>query len=130
MTKPTIGRIVHFIEHDGAKPVPAVITEVHSDTCVNLSVIPNQHHKSPYLVTSVTTYEGSQPRWMWPPREDPPEFVTSTEPPSAEDMQKIREQWRDAAAQPTDQEYAEKVAAAIEPAAPEHASEAVELPKD
>jgi hypothetical protein len=90
--KPTIGRIVHFIEQDGAKPLPAVITEVHSDTCVNLSVIPNVEHKSPHLVTSVTNHEGSQPRWMWPPRDE--------------------------------------ATPAVEAAEPQHAPEAVELPKD
>jgi len=59
---PTIGRIVHF---KAAEDVvrPAIITEVHSDTCVNLQVFqPGQDNWR----TSVTQGEGVG-QWQWMP---------------------------------------------------------------
>ena len=72
---PTIGRSVHFtpseacaVKH-GTGPAAAIITQVHSETCVNLHVIwdgPETEH-----VTSVTLDESATPApfsWRWPPR--------------------------------------------------------------
>ena len=62
--KPTVGRIVHYYcsEH---KKWPAIITEVHSDTCVNLGVFSDTYGH----VTSSTmkgTGHGEVRVWEWP----------------------------------------------------------------
>lgn len=88
--KPTIGRIVHFVQF---KPVafgdkqfvhlPAIVTAVWGDTCVNLQVFTDGFNSEPELgenlsptaikwVTSVTLDEGASPAartWHWPERE-------------------------------------------------------------
>lgn len=40
MDKPTVGRIVHYRHMLHMDPEPAIITRVHSDTCVSLYVMP------------------------------------------------------------------------------------------
>lgn len=86
--KPTIGRIVHFVQEkpvayqpkDGPRALvhlPAIITAVWGDSCVNLQVFTDgtnsdDQNMSPVKwVTSATLDEaGSQPRtWHWPERE-------------------------------------------------------------
>lgn len=72
--KPTIGRIVLFQPTvPGAEVVPAVITRVWSDTCVNLHVFGSQlpEEAQGMLPTSVIESMGGPgtPRtWFWPPR--------------------------------------------------------------
>jgi hypothetical protein len=88
--KPTIGRIVHFVQEkppqyqstEGPKVlvhIPAIITAVWGDTCVNLqaftdgsnSEIDGTNFRSVKWITSVTLDDsGTQPRtWHWPERE-------------------------------------------------------------
>lgn len=84
--KPSIGRIVHFIKkktiHYGEELVhlPAIITAIWGDTCVNLQVFtdgtnseegPNGNPQSVKWITSVTLDESAtQPyTWHWPERE-------------------------------------------------------------
>ena len=81
---PTIGRIVHFVQK---KPsgypegqmvhVPAIITAVWSDTCVNLQVFTDgtnsdEPNMNPVKwVTSATFDESENPQprtWHWPER--------------------------------------------------------------
>lgn len=62
--KPTIGRIVHFQTLDG-QTLPAIVTRVFSDTCVNLEVFGvNTESRFP---TSVCM-GGESGEWSWPPR--------------------------------------------------------------
>ena len=76
--KPTIGRIVHFVNKfgKGKEVFPAIITNVWSDTCVNLSVFyDGANHGVPM---SQTPFESSvsfddkpdpdQRTWHWPPK--------------------------------------------------------------
>lgn len=89
--KPTIGRIVHFVQEKPAnyRPtngpkllvhLPAIIVAVWGDTCVNLQVFtdgtnsedgPNANPQSVKWVTSSLLDEtAQQPRsWHWPERE-------------------------------------------------------------
>jgi hypothetical protein len=71
--KPSIGRIVLFRSHESnaAQEHPALITRVWSDTCVNLTVFPD--NGSPILETSVNQNESLEGpnqdlAWRWPPR--------------------------------------------------------------
>ena len=87
--KPSIGRIVHFVQYkpesywvkDQPKPtvhLPAIIVSIWSDTCVNLQVFtdgtnsetgPNSNPASVKWVTSVALDEGESPNaytWHWP----------------------------------------------------------------
>lgn len=69
--KPTAGRIVLYTPMAGeftgndTSPVPAIITRVWSDECVNLKVFSDG--PSDYWVTSVLLGEGYR-TWAWPPR--------------------------------------------------------------
>ena len=87
--KPTIGRIVHFVQDKPAQyqpkegprvvvHLPAIITAVWGDTCVNLQVFTDgtnsdEQNMAPVKwITSSTldTTETPQPRtWHWPERE-------------------------------------------------------------
>lgn len=89
--KPTIGRIVHFVQEkpaqyqpkDGPKllvHLPAIITAVWGETCVNLQVftdggnseIDGTNFRSVKWITSVSVdpTDNPQPRtWHWPERE-------------------------------------------------------------
>ncbi len=82
--KPTIGRIVHFVQRkpagygEGTVHLPAIVTAVWGDTCVNLQVFtdgtnsepsPNSDPQSVKWVTSVSLDESDTPRaysWHWP----------------------------------------------------------------
>lgn len=77
--KPTVGRIVLFRSNDPTQvstsgsdlEVPAMITRVWSDTCVNLHVFKDGHLAASVGVTSVC-YDGeasgqSSSSWRWPP---------------------------------------------------------------
>lgn len=90
--KPSIGRIVHYkerspsggdgeggygrdVEWNGSKVAPALITRVWSDTCVNLTIFPD--NGVPYTRTSVylladeaaaDSPAGGSIRCYWPPR--------------------------------------------------------------
>lgn len=73
---PTVGRVVLFRSKDpqmtgGATEVPALVTRVWSDTCVNLQVMRDGHGATPIGVTSVT-YDDSDTMtssycWRWMP---------------------------------------------------------------
>jgi hypothetical protein len=69
--KPSIGRIVHYHGEPGDCAVhgiqAAVITYVHSDTCVNLAVF--DHNGESRGETSVCLGGPDQPfTWSWPPK--------------------------------------------------------------
>jgi hypothetical protein len=81
--KPTIGRIVHFVQKkpeqygSGVVHLPAIITAVWGDSCVNLQVFtdgsnsepgPNANPPSTKWITSATLdASGQQPMsWHWP----------------------------------------------------------------
>lgn len=83
MQTPSVGRIVHYYLAGGAlprpyadvmaerKPIAAMITEVHSDTCVNL--ISFESGRDPFTETSVDLVEPdgecrSSSFCIWPPR--------------------------------------------------------------
>jgi len=72
---PTIGRIVHYNDKDNssgeAEIKAAIITEVHSEVCVNLTVFSG---RSQEYATSVIRKGCAEDRegystWDWPPRE-------------------------------------------------------------
>lgn len=74
--KPTIGRIVLFKSNDpsqlgnGAEEVPAIVTRVWSDSCVNLTVF--RDFAPPLSVTSVNMADdfaasGQGVAWRWMP---------------------------------------------------------------
>jgi hypothetical protein len=82
--KPTIGRIVHFVQKkpagygDALVHLPAIIVAVWSDTCVNLQVFTDGTNSDPEetnrvkWVTSATLDETETPQprtWHWPERE-------------------------------------------------------------
>jgi hypothetical protein len=82
--KPTIGRIVHFVQKkpagygDGVVHLPAVVTAVWTDTCVNLQVFTDgtnsdEQNMSPVKWVTSASLDASdnpQPRsWHWPERE-------------------------------------------------------------
>jgi hypothetical protein len=60
--KPSVGRIVHVVE-DG-QPLPAIITKVHSDTCVNLRVFYDSNRNDAWR--SSVTQGTAQGCWDWP----------------------------------------------------------------
>jgi hypothetical protein len=71
--KPSVGRIVHYRGPGTANgqfqptTYPAVVTRVHTDTCVNLFVMTDVGHMN---LTSITLGESPEEvsRWTWPPR--------------------------------------------------------------
>ncbi len=70
---PTIGRSVHFFEEDDGMPRAAVVTVVHSETCVDLCVFPlvSDPPGRSACVSSVEMIVHAQHmkrRWGWPPR--------------------------------------------------------------
>lgn len=85
--KPTIGRIVHFVQAnpfangpDKFVHLPAIVTAVWGDTCVNIQVFTDGFNSEPALgenlsptaikwVTSVTLDDSEAPQgrtWHWP----------------------------------------------------------------
>ena len=48
--KPTIGRIVHFVNALGTNPIAAIITAVWTDTCVNLRIFQDGSKYSSYTI--------------------------------------------------------------------------------
>ena len=82
--KPTIGRIVHFVQKKPAMygditvHLPAIITAVWGDTCVNLQVFTDgtnsdaEETNRVKWITSVSLDETETPQprtWHWPERE-------------------------------------------------------------
>lgn len=72
--KPSPGRIVLFRSHEsnGAKEHPAIITRVWSDTCVNLTLLPD-YSTTLVCKSSVNQNENMEGpnqdnAWRWPPR--------------------------------------------------------------
>lgn len=88
--KPTIGRIVHFVQEkppqyqpkDGPRALvhlPAIIVAVWGDTCVNLHVFTDGSNsevdgtnfpRTKWVTSAVLDESATQPRtWHWPERE-------------------------------------------------------------
>jgi hypothetical protein len=82
--KPTIGRIVHFVQKrpevygDRVVHLPAIIVSVHAETCVNLKVFTDGTNSDPAemspvkWITSAQLDETNNPQpytWHWPERE-------------------------------------------------------------
>jgi hypothetical protein len=67
--KPTIGRIVHFVDDDGSE-WPAVITRVFSDTRVNLQVFRDSDvtPRTSVPLIEVSGDPSSRFSWHWPQR--------------------------------------------------------------
>ena len=95
--KPTIGRIVHFVQkthvygQDKIVHLPAIIVAVWSDTCVNLQVFtdgsssesdtaPNGNPQSIKWITSASYSEAEDANytWHWPEREGKPDGKTES----------------------------------------------------
>lgn len=82
--KPSIGRIVHFVQEKpaayggGVVHLPAVITAVWGDTCVNLQVFTDGSNSEvdgtnfnhiKWVTSATLDATGTQPRtWHWPER--------------------------------------------------------------
>lgn len=77
MIKPTVGRIIWFypdqndqIARNGCEPLPAIVTAVLSDTCVNLAVfdangVPAEGgRQSVEILDDDTGSDGFYARWM------------------------------------------------------------------
>lgn len=80
--KPSVGRIVIFVFPDGTNKCPAVVTNVWSDTCVNLHLLRDADQNKITLdqgnfPTSVPFDETASGRqsWHWPPRVEEPTAV-------------------------------------------------------
>lgn len=73
--KPSVGRIVHFVEvRRGDSHCAAVITRVHADTCVNLRLFedhasydPPSEFKTRVFLDEDDKHSGT---WHWPERVD------------------------------------------------------------
>lgn len=67
--KPTIGRIVHYVEGSGAHRA-ALITAVHSDKCVNLTVFYSDGIGFfPSVMLVDPALDNAPKTWHWPERE-------------------------------------------------------------
>lgn len=71
--KPTIGRIVHFVNAPGTNPIAAILVAVWSDTCVNLRLFQDGSNTQPTQFsewqTSITFDDSETPvarTWHWP----------------------------------------------------------------
>lgn len=64
--KPSIGRIIHVQRHGYV--APAIVTRVHTDSCVNATVFELDGSTSVVTSCSLGTLPGT---WCWPPREQP-----------------------------------------------------------
>ena len=65
--KPAVGRIVHFFYKNQKQGEPAIITRVHNDTCVNLSVFVDGS-SIVACHSSVTTNPNDNVYWIPPTR--------------------------------------------------------------
>lgn len=69
--RPSIGRIVHYHALSSDGPVvthPAVVTRVHSDRCVNLTILFDGGAPEPRTSVERATESDVAGRWSWPPR--------------------------------------------------------------
>lgn len=73
--RPTIGRVVHYALNGGpnvGKPRPAIITDVISDTLVNLTVFPTPGDTHGAFIQVSSCQRTDDPQqvgcWFWPPR--------------------------------------------------------------
>jgi hypothetical protein len=65
--QPSIGRIVHYNGPEGDGPHAALVVKVHSASCVDLQIFPQDG--DPLRINSVVdTEHDSKGRWSWPPR--------------------------------------------------------------
>ncbi len=81
--KPTIGRIVHYVQKkragygEGVVHLPAIVTAVWGETCVNLQVFTDgtnsdDQHTSPvkWITSATLDQSATEDRsWHWPERE-------------------------------------------------------------
>jgi hypothetical protein len=70
--KPTLGRIVHFYAGGNSAPRAAIVTAVHGDDVVSLSVFdPMATFVEPHarVAGTSTPIKVTDPYWSWPPRE-------------------------------------------------------------
>ena len=72
MAKPTVGRIVHYVEGSGGECLAAIVTEVHPTGNLNLAVFEgNADQQKRYGVDQAPV---AGPRvggqWHWPEREE------------------------------------------------------------
>jgi hypothetical protein len=77
--KPTVGRIVHYYhnegeqakyeKYNGADFYPAIITQVWSDTMVNLLVFEYDGTRPAMSISHESEELGSQGKWKWPSRD-------------------------------------------------------------
>jgi hypothetical protein len=87
---PSIGRIVHYAPRKGAV-VPAIITAVHDENCVNLRVFVedtsvSKYHSSVKRSRGVTSTEPVEEScWAFPPHvEQPKQLSEDTKPAGAD----------------------------------------------
>ncbi|MET0416047.1 MAG: hypothetical protein ABW022_08505 [Actinoplanes sp.] len=65
--KPSVGRIVHYVQYDGSKCCPAIVTEVEGEFTVGLHVFTTDRgsfgqDESPY------SEDREHGTWHWPER--------------------------------------------------------------
>ncbi|MCK5606613.1 hypothetical protein KAR91_32225 [Candidatus Pacearchaeota archaeon] len=68
---PTVGRIVHFFETDDAKgerPKAAVVTAVHGNDCVNLTVFDESGGIQGHSSMCLPDGDDKGYKWDWPAR--------------------------------------------------------------
>jgi hypothetical protein len=68
--KPSIGRIVHYHQPEEPAALPAIITHVHSETCVSLVGFTAFPPTGPgtFIRASVILTDKAEPGcWSWPP---------------------------------------------------------------
>lgn len=70
MSRPTVGRIVHYFEQDSDVEHAAMITRVHSDVCVDLEVWHQRPEKSGRRTSILSRPGDALGRWDWPRREE------------------------------------------------------------
>lgn len=70
MTKPTTGRIVHYV--DGPAPMAAIITAIHDgdEGAVDLTVFPPGAMPYTKVGVPMATEDRTRECWAWPPRDD------------------------------------------------------------
>ena len=64
--KPSVGRIVHY-SHSGT-PLAAIITMVHTDTTINLTVFAQNGDSWGRQTVSYNEDRVTHGTWSWPPR--------------------------------------------------------------
>ena len=69
MSKPTVGRVVHYRENADAEPLAAVVAAVGEDGTVSLGVFTvNGTVQGVREVAHEDNADGDMARWSWPPK--------------------------------------------------------------